>query len=239
MALLHERTLEANAKAHELFKKAIALQDDYADAYVGLAMTYNGDIPLQGVEDRMKTATLAMEAALIAIKCDEASSLAHHNLSTAYQWLNRHEDALAEVKIAVDLNPNDAEGLHALGNKSDLAGDPNGIPFMEKAQKLNPADAQLHTHLTFLARAYFNIGDYSKTIDRARQAIRRRSDYAPAHYILAIALAQMGQKDAAQSVFLEIDELSSGLVNLRKNWQPYVDPTSNERLRAGLRLLGV
>jgi adenylate cyclase len=234
MAPIRERTREGNAKARELFLRAIAIRPDYADAHAGLAMSYNQDVLIEVAEDRMATATQAMEAARRAIECDESSSWAHHELSTAYQWVNRLDDALAEARIAVDLNPNDAYGLHALGNKSDLAGDPDGIAFMEKAQKLNPEDARLHTHLTFLARAYVNIGNHGAAVQRTRQAIRRRPDYVPAYYILAIALGHLGELDEARATLAKCDELSPNFVQSRQNWQPYAGPASNERLQEGL-----
>ncbi len=239
MAQIRERTPAANAKARELFKKAIAIQHDYSDAYAGIARSHNHDASHQSAEYRMETAKQAMNAAREAVKYDGTSSRAHHELSTAYQWLNRHEDALAEVKIAVDLNPNDAVGLHALGNKSDLAGEPDGISFMEKAQRLNPEDAQLHSHLTFLARAYLNAGAHDDAIDRARQAIRRSPEYAPAYYILAIALGRVGRRDEARRELSKCDVLHPGFVESRRNWQPYVNPESNEKLRAGLRQLEI
>ncbi len=235
VASVRKRTQDGNAKARALFSRAIAIQPDYSDAHAGLAMSYNVDVFFVAAEDRTAIATQAMEAARKAIECDDASSWAHHELSTAYQWLNRIEDALAEARIAVDLNPNDAYALHALGNKSDLAGDPDGIAFMEKAQKLNPADAQLPTHLTLLARAYANIGNHRDAVERARQAIRRRPDYAPAHYMLAIVLGQLGELDEARSALAKCDELSPGFAQSRRNWRPYADQACNDRLRAGLR----
>ena len=239
MAAVRKRTRDGNAEGRELLSRAIAIRPDYADAYTGLAMSRNQDILIGVAEDRTATATQAMEAARKAIECDNSSSWAHHELSTAYQWLNRVDDALAEARIAVDLNPNDAYGLHALGNKSDLAGDPDGIAFMEKAQKLNPADAQLHTHLTFLARAYVNSGNYGIAVERARQAIRRRSGYAPAHYILALALGHLGDVDNARAELAKCDEISPGFVQSRRNWQPYANPANNERLRDGFhRIMG-
>ena len=234
MAPIRERTREGNAKARELFLRTIAIRPDYADAHAGLAMSYNQDVLIEVAEDRTATATQAMEAARRAIECDESSSWAHHELSTAYQWVNRLDDALAEARIAVDLNPNDAYGLHALGNKSDLAGDPDGIAFMEKAQKLNPEDARLHTHLTFLARAYVNIGNHGAAVQRTRQAIRRRPDYVPAYYILAIALGHLGELDEARATLAKCDELRPNFVQSRQNWQPYAGPASNERLQEGL-----
>ncbi len=236
-AFMHEATCEGNAEARAMFESAIALQSDYADAHSGLAWSYNIDILLQCTDDRMATARLAMEAAREAIKCDNASSDAHHQLSTAFQWLNRQDEALAEVKIAVELNPNDAVGLHALGNKSDLAGDPEGIARMEEAQKLNPMDAQLHTHLTFLARAYVNIGAFGDAVDRAGKAIQRRPDYAAAHYSLAIALVLQGRNEEAQAALMRCDELHPGFIASRRDWQPYMDPASNKRLREGIRLM--
>ena len=155
----------------------------------------------------------------------------------AFQWLNQQDEALAQAKIAVELNPNDAFGLHALGNKSDLAGDPEGIARMEEAQKLNPMDAQLHTHLTFLARAYVNIGAFGDAVDRAGKAIQRRPDYAAAHYILAIALVLQGRNEEAQATLMRCDELHPGFVASRWDWQPYMDPASNERLREGTQLV--
>jgi len=235
MPLVRERTADGNAKAREFFSRAISVRPDYGDAYAGLAMSYNQDVLIGVAEDRAATATRAMELARKAIECDGASSWAHHELSTAYQWLGRPEDALAEARLAVDLNPNDAYALHALGNKSDLAGDPDGVGFMERAQKLNPVDAQAYTHLTFLARAYVKAGNPGAAADRARQAIRRRPDFAPAHYILAIALGHLGDRNAARAAMAKCEEISPGFVQSRRNWEPYADPASNERLRTGLR----
>lgn len=235
MASIHKRTAEDNAKAREAFSRAIAIRPDYADAHAGLAMSYNQDILVEAIEDRTKTAALAIEAARKAVGCDEASAWAHHELSTAYQWLNRLDDALYEARIAVHLNPNDAYALHALGNKSDLAGDPDGIAFMEKAQRLNPEDARLPTHLAFLARAYVNAGDHDAAVERARQAVGRRPDYAPAHYILAIALGHLGRREEARAALAKCDEIHPGFARSRRDWRPYADEGSNKRLHEGLR----
>jgi adenylate cyclase len=236
-SLLRQKTREGDANARDLFSRAIAIRADYADAHAGLAQSYNQDILIGAAEDRTAAATQAMEAARAAVRCDEASSWAHHELSTAYQWLNRIDDALGEARTAVELNPNDAYALHALGNKSDLVGDPNGISYMEKAQKLNPEDAQRHNHLTFLARAYVVVGNYGAAVERARQAIRRRPDHVPAHYLLGIALGHLGELDEARASLAKCDELDPGFVESRRNWRPYAEQASNERLREGLRAL--
>ena len=235
LPLVRRRTSAGIAEGRELFQQAIALKPDYADAHAGLAMSYNMEILIGAAKDRTVTAMLAMEAARAAVECDEASSFAHHELSTAHQWLNRIDDALAEAHTAVELNPNDAYALHALGNKSDLAGDPEGIARMEKAQELNPADARLHAHLTFLSRAYVNAGALDAAVDCARRAIRREPEYAPAHYILAIALAYLGRMDEARQAVQRCEMASPGFIASRRDWQPYVNPASNARLHEGIK----
>ena len=239
MAMLQQRSGEEILKARELFEKAISIQPDYSDAHTGLSTTYHFDILLHHAKDRLATANLALEAARNAVKFDESSATAHHALSTAYQWLDRQDDAVREAEIAVALNPNDASGLHALGNKSDLAGDPEGILRMEKAQKLNPQDAQLYTHLAFLARAYLNAGAYDESLDRARKAIERNPDHPNAFYIMALALGHLGREDEGRAALATCDELHPGFVESRKDWRPYVDPASNAALKDGLRRLGI
>ena len=233
--LLRRNAPEANASARDLFSRAISIKPDHSDAHAGLAQSLNQDIITGPADDRVSRATLAMEAATNAVRHDESSSWAHHELSTAYQLLNRTDDALAEARIAVDLNPYDAYALHALGNKSDLAGDPGGIGFMKKAQRLNPEDAQRHTHLTYLARAYVSAGDCDAAIECARHSIRRRPDYAAAHYMLAIASARMGKLEEARTSLRKCDELSPGFVASRRDWRPYADEAKNEKLREALR----
>lgn len=236
-ALLRQNTAATNKTARALFERAVAARNDYSDAYSGLAQSFNQDILIGVAADRSATAALAMGAARTAIRCDPASSWAHHELSTAYQWLNRLDDALDEARVAVDLNPNDAYALHALGNKSDLAGDPDGISYMERAQKLNPEDSLRHSHLTFLARAYIAAGNFAAAADRARQAIRRAPDYVAAYYAMGLALAHMERLADAREALARCDDLSPGFVASRADWAPYANDAKNALLAEGRRLI--
>lgn len=69
-----------------------------------------------------------------------------------------------KIKAAVELNPNYLYTLHAFDNKSDLAGDTNGIKSMEQAQNLNLEHTQSHTNLVYLARTYIAVGDFQQQV---------------------------------------------------------------------------
>jgi adenylate cyclase len=238
MAFIDKFTKEGNAKARRMFARAIEFDPDYSEAYTGLALSHNRDVLLQCSDDRERSMAKALEAAHRAVALDGASSTAHQVLSTAHIWRNEHDFSLAEALLAVELNPNDAVSLHALGNKSDLAGDPEGIPRMIRAQQLNPQDPERHTHLSFLARAYVNAHQYERALETARLAIQRRPDYPHAHYILAIALGHLGEAQQAQAALKECERLHPGFLASRAGWHPYTDETSNRHLREGLRKAG-
>ncbi len=125
-----------------------------------------------------------------------------------------------------------------MGNKSDLAGDPEGIPRMIRAQQLNPQDSQRHGHLSFLARAYVNAHQYERALETARLAIQRRPDYPPAHFIRASALGHLGEAQQAQEELEECERLHPGFLASRADWRPYTEGESNRHLREGLRKAG-
>jgi adenylate cyclase len=234
---LRERSPAGNAEARRLFQAAIDAKADYADAYAGLAETFNMENAMDLSGNQIGVANQAIMAAEKAVRLNAESSWGHYVLSSAYQWAGRYDDALEEARISVSLNPNNAIALQSLGNKLDLAGDPSGITYMEKAQRLDPANAGKHIQLSFLARARFNIGDFEGAGALARKAVRGDESYAPAYFILALALGQIGQLMEAQTAIARCDELRPGLVEERRKWQPYKDPASNERLQAALDLV--
>jgi adenylate cyclase len=218
-----------------LFEQAIALDPTYAEAFDGLAWAYSRDLLVEATDDRDTIKNRMLEATQRAVALDDDSSRAHFRLSTAYLWCNEHELALAEGRRAVQLNPLSSDARHGLGNKLDLANDPQGISMMEQAQTLNPQDPQRNMHLTFLARAYLNAQRYEDALRSARAAIQRRPDYPNAHYILAIALGHLGRVDEARAALEQCELLQPGFLDKRAGWQPYRDPARNALLHEGLR----
>lgn len=231
---LHEYTREGHAKARAYFERSIALDPEFARAYADLSLTYSRDLLLHYAEDREAAISKLIESAQTAVRLDRASSRAHILLSTGYLWRNQHDLAIKEGRLAVELNPSDADALHQLGNILDVSGDREGIPMMEKALQYQAQNPQRHMQLTFLARAYVNSGDNARAVDCADAAIAQRPDYPHAHYIKAIALSHLGRLSEADEALRACERVHPGFVHERVHWTPYPRMGAGNHLIAGL-----
>ena len=116
-------TKETNAQAREMFERAIELDPNFAGAYAVLSHTYSRDWSYQWSDDT-QALERASEAAKKAVTLDDSLPLAHARLAWIYLWRRQHEQAIAEVKRAIFLDPNFAEGYARLGIILTYAGRP-------------------------------------------------------------------------------------------------------------------
>jgi adenylate cyclase len=236
MAHLHQMTKEGNASAREMFRRAIALDPDYGDAYARLSLSFERDLLLEVADDRARAIEQALETAKRAVALDDASAHAHQALSTAYLWANQYDLALAQMNKAVSLNPYDGDAHLALGNRLDLVGrSEEGVREMEAAFQLYPTHPRPHMYMCFLARAYIGLRRYDLAEAWARRALEGRPDYPHAHFILALCLGHLGRLSEARAAVAECERLHPGFADKRRDWRPYLDPARNAHLLAGLR----
>jgi len=196
-----EWTKEAQYKAREMFSRAIELDPQFARAYSGLATTYSRELRFFGVENRGDCQKRLVEAAQQAVYLDESDSQARLVLSLAYAMTAQPLAAIAEARRAVELNPLDARANNVLGTAYSLSAARfnEGIPYFEKALKLNPIDPNKQMYLTQLALAHLCAGQYDKAVENAQDAIRHRHDLIESHLVLASALGYLQRHDEAQS----------------------------------------
>jgi Tfp pilus assembly protein PilF len=81
----------------------------------------------------------ATEAVRQALQLDANSSDAHSTSASIFFMRKEHEKAIAEAKIGISLNPNNADAYQVLGVILNYAGrSKEGVEFIRKAIKLNP-----------------------------------------------------------------------------------------------------
>ena len=122
------------------FNKAIAIDPAYADAYVGLANSYNL-LPEYTVMPRSQAYPLAEAAAQKAIALDERDASAHAALAFSLfygDWNGKAADR--EFARAIALEPGNATIQHWYGTFLHALGrEPEALAHMNQALALNPS----------------------------------------------------------------------------------------------------
>lgn len=93
------------------FERALALDPDYAEAWVGLGTASNFKGVFIGIPDLVARGVEALQR---AVTLQPRLAIAHAMLGTALANVRRHDDALAATREALRLDPGNAAGHAAL-----------------------------------------------------------------------------------------------------------------------------
>jgi len=113
--LWYGRTAEGLKKSIDLYQQAIAADPNYALAYSGLADTYNVIASYDPRYTFRETFALSDEASKKALQLDDSLSEAHNARACALASALKWNDAEAEYKRALELNPNNAAAHYFYG----------------------------------------------------------------------------------------------------------------------------
>ncbi|NIQ87749.1 MAG: tetratricopeptide repeat protein, partial [Deltaproteobacteria bacterium] len=203
----HEKWLqmnkESNALARQLAEESIALDPDYAVAYLTLASTHILDVFLgssKSPKDSMKQA-IALNKKALAL--DDSLPNAHSQLGILYAMTRQHDKGVAEAERGVELAPNSASAHDLLGMTLTYAGRPEeAIPVLKKAIRLQPlAPGKYYYHL---GRAYLLTGQCDEAISACEEAVRRASNNLFAYTGATIAYSICGREEEARAAAAEV-----------------------------------
>ncbi|MGB7458548.1 MAG: tetratricopeptide repeat protein, partial [Pseudolabrys sp.] len=126
-------------------------------------------------------------------------------LATAYVYLRRFDDSLAEFELALRLNSNFAlaQGYYGLG-LAYVGRWQEGVEAARRALRLSPRDPFSAIYNGVAAYAEFVGRNYDEAIRLAREAIRQRVDFVSAYRLLAAAAAMAGEIGLAKATLRDI-----------------------------------
>jgi TolB-like protein/DNA-binding winged helix-turn-helix (wHTH) protein len=195
------------------FEKAIRLQPDYAAAWAGLSDTYSlqslGDVPPR------ESLPKAGDAARKAVELDDSLAEAHLSLGAWYLWNWDPLHADADLRQAIELNPNYAEShylrhyiLLAL-NRPDEA-----LQEEKRATELDP-----FARPWGLGKCYIQLRQFDAAISELRMQSVARPNATFVHHLLALAYQLKGMaKESEQELErqFELDHNAEALAAARR-----------------------
>jgi eukaryotic-like serine/threonine-protein kinase len=238
----NRRGSESLKRAIQYFEQAIALDRNYAQAYVGLANTYNVISGYPGGLPSKEAFPKAKAAALKALELDSSLAEAHTALAlvkVSYEW--DWASAEGEFKRAIELNPGYADGryFYAFLYLSEMGRHDQAIAEMKQALETDPLSLIINANL---GQIYYHARRYDQAIEQGRKTLEIAPDFVVAHanlidvyeqkgmYPEAIAaLRTLGERGQQEAALLEAAYRAAGA---RGYWQKRLD-LPLDRLKRG------
>lgn len=221
-----------------LLTRAIELDPNYAEPYAGLALAHVIDFQNRwtGAPDAID---VAAHFATLAIEKGPSVPYAHFIAAVTATWTRNLERAKQEAETALALSPNYAPAYGTRGIVELYSGNPlAGIPFIERAMRLDPAFT--HQYLHFLGSAYLIAGKYEEAAASFRERIRLVPETDLSRALLAATLGYLGDIDEARRIWTELKQ-----VNPRYSFAehlsrlPFSNPVDADRIKDGLAKAGL
>lgn len=206
-----KRTKEGLEQGIEYFKRAIAVDPNYALAYSGLADCYS-ILRIYGPLPSNECLRRGMEAALKALELDDGVAEAHASLGhlciLAWDWAR----AEREFKSAIALNPNYPTAqlwysvyLRTMGRFDEA------MRERRRAVELDPLSLITNSaggSLLYLAR------QYDKAIEQLQRTLELEPEFSIAHLHLGLVYEAKGMYREAQAMYEQTAALVGGFTEI-------------------------
>jgi adenylate cyclase len=216
----------------------IVRRPNFLGAYSLLSFSYMRQWISQQSHDP-QTLTLATEAAQRAVTLNTAFPDAHLALGVNYLYQRQYEQAIAEMKQAITVDPSYAVGYSGLASALSYAGNSDeAVRMAEEALRHKPVVPD--SHLFLVGMAYHVAGKPEEAIAPLQQFLRRYPHWLTAHLTLAAAYSELGKDAEAQAAAAEVLRINPNFsLAVHKERTPIKDPATLERYIAALRKAGL
>lgn len=192
---LYRFTRNDNARAAQLFERAVQLDPGFARAHAGLSFVHFQTAFLRQTDDLAGEILLARSYAQQGIDVDPLDPFVNFTMGRSY-WLEEDLDrARAWLERATSLSPNYAQGIYALGWTNTLAGtELEGRGQVDQAMRLSPLDPLYYAMLGTRGFTHMARGE-----DQEAVAWTERAAKSPGAHVLIAMIAAAAQQLAGNS----------------------------------------
>jgi len=193
---LRRQTVEGSyGKAQALLQEALAIDPDYAEAWVELASTYTNQANL-GVRPYDEAFMLAREAINKALMVYPGYAQAHANLGyIARSYDNDLAAAAYQLQLALQLEPTNTDIIRSAASLiMSLGRLDEAILLSEFVVARDPVSPRSHSNL---ALYYTYAGLWDKAIASSRTLLELSPGYSAGHYQIGVSLLFKGEPQAA------------------------------------------
>lgn len=151
----------------------------------------------------------AHRIALKAVAAGGSDAFAHYTLGVVLSMMGRFDEAKAEQRRALELNPYLAAASGEMGRLLAFDGQPqDALLFSERAISASPNDP--HSWLWFRSKAIarFIAGEFEQAARDAADACARGPERFPLRYLLAACYSAAGEMDQAQRALDDAERLA-------------------------------
>jgi adenylate cyclase len=236
--LAARKTKDTFQQAVDCFTKAIELDADYAEPYVGLAHAYNHDFQNHW-SGRTDSRERSGYYSRLALEKDPNLPYAHYMAALTKLWERDFDGTSREIDIALALNPNFALAMAMRGIQKIYGGAPlDAIPDLEHALRLDPLMDNQYWHFT--GSAYLVAEQYEKAAEAFRERIRLSPETDLSRGMLISALGHMGEIDEARRVWAELKGINPKYsFSEHIGRLPFNNPADADKIREGYAKTGL
>ena len=202
---LYRCTRDDLAEARRLFQQSIAADPDLGPAYSGIAEAYYYEVVYGLAASNQDNREKAIVPAQKAVTLDSEDAGAHCTLGRVRYLRREYPSAIADLQIALELNPSLALAHHGLGAALVFSGRAaEAFPHLEAAIRLSPHDPNMGSFLVRIADAKYFAADYEGAIALALRALGQPNFQWSRYAVQIAALGQLGRLDEAQRSLAEV-----------------------------------
>jgi len=232
-------TKEGCAQARRLCEEALAIDPDYAAAYVYLGSTHFIDVILGSSKSPKESLKLAFECLTKAKTLDDSYAAAHSVLGFIYVMKKQYDKGMAECERAIALDPNSATALIWMSLVRTFSGNhQEAVQPAEHALRLNPLAPPFWNRI--LGIAYSWVGRYEEAISAFKKSLQRAPDDISTHIALTGTYSSAGRLEAARAQAQEVLRINPKYcLKQDRRISLWKNQADRERILDGLRKAGL